>query len=294
MRNSFVFLLIVVCLKLEAQTSFRFADTTARWNIVTYENGMWCNCVSYYTTIRSVEKDTAIGGLNYQQITGNISVRQDSTGAVYQRLPSDLSERKIYDFGKVAGDTFRIENTFGSLRCTVVSVDSVYLITYNRKRVFIRYEADFGIFGILDTWIEGVGSLKTNPFNPGENYMFLDGENTLLLCFHEGQSGVYYNDLHGECLKDTLYYLGLAESITKDAGVVVDFLEQTNVLSVDINESNIGSVITIFDLLGRPMSQLFLNQEHTIVDLSKLSNGIYFYQVSKNNKGLATGKLLLK
>ena len=41
--------------------------------------------------------------------------------------------------------------------------------------------------------------------------MLLDGENTLLLCFHEGQSGVYYNNLLGECVKDTLYYLGLVE-----------------------------------------------------------------------------------
>lgn len=93
-------------------------------------------------------------------------------------------------------------------------------------------------------------------------------------------------------------------SITPDSGTMLKniFTEQTNVFVspnpftttlVIVNEvKQSPSEIFIYDVLGREVKQLIINNQSTIINLQDLPSGIYFYQISDERKKISRGKLV--
>ncbi len=54
------------------------------------------------------------------------------------------------------------------------------------------------------------------------------------------------------------------------------------------------AVIKMYDVCGREVKAVFINDHQTIVDRAELQNGIYFYQVINNNESVAKGKLVIQ
>ncbi len=87
-----------------------------------------------------------------------------------------MGEVKMYDFNLQTGDTFRFDNTFFWQYYVVDNVDSVTLLS-GEKRKRISFGAG------AEQWIEGIGS-ASGLFNVFLGAFVLDMSSSLL-CFHE-------------------------------------------------------------------------------------------------------------
>lgn len=124
-----------------AQTNFRFADSTAQWNVVVQDSS------DFMTNIYIVATDTLLNGANYQVIrklgsSFTTFFRQDSSGRVFQKNYAyyDTSEVLVYDFSKTVGDTVKhlIFADGIAMDAVIDSVDSVYIGKW-RKQMFVTY-----------------------------------------------------------------------------------------------------------------------------------------------------------
>jgi hypothetical protein len=285
-----------------AQTDFRFADSTAQWNVITADNGMWCNCISYFTTTYTVIKDTIVAGNWYQKLRDDNGqtyfIRQDSLQQVFYRNTYDSTEFKIYDFGKQAGDTFRMASQysggFGGVLMYVCSTDSVNF-DKPRKRVFLSPFDSTGCNSPHNIAIEGIGMLNAHLLYPElENYIF-DGQMHSLLCFSENSAVIYHQPGFASCQEDTFYYVSspklkeeadvrvYSSQSERDGSIIVQLYEQTSVMS-----------ISLYDLTGRLLLQKELTEQTTRIDCSALAKGVYFYQVVSNKQRIKSDKLLLE
>ena len=192
---SFVFLFLTQLLP--AQTDFRFADSTAQWNILISENS-WSQSVNTAEVL--VIKDTIIDNLQYQAINVRMPLGaffaeeefvRDTANKVYRRDNTDTIEHFIYDFGRQTGDTFYIDNGTYPIYCHVDSVDTV-ILDKPRKRMYISncyYEP------CSDVWIEGIGSIGSFFLFPDVGFAASDGPDFSLLCYFENNQLLYHNFL---------------------------------------------------------------------------------------------------
>lgn len=181
MKAYFLAAALLVCLFTNAQTDLRFADSTAVWNLAE---------TAYLETIDSpgidgiprtkvyhVEKDTFFNNHSYQKIMPqgwqrNL-IRKDSTGRVYWFDHASGADKLIYDFGLEKGDTITLDTKsdweWSDTLVTLVvdSVDSVFYGTW-RKRLFLQCNSPHPCTwdGTYDTWIEGIGSLRSYFLRP--------------------------------------------------------------------------------------------------------------------------------
>ena len=88
----------------------------------------------------------------------------------------------IYDFNLEVGDLFLIDDSNNSIELEVLSIDSVTLISGERRK---RLEMAFAISPPRTTyWIEGVGG-ASSPMNP--IYTFFLDTWVELNCFHQDE-----------------------------------------------------------------------------------------------------------
>src|ERR1043165_7304160 len=102
-------LLLPFYFSVSAQIDFRFADSTAFWNLV--EVGTVPPHLYAQTRTITVAGDTVFQGHSYQHLCFNILgacfdryLSRDSANSIFSGNPS-LPEHKIYDFNGVTGDT---------------------------------------------------------------------------------------------------------------------------------------------------------------------------------------------
>lgn len=186
MKTTLLFVLLSFVSSVSAQTDFRFADSTAQWNILTastYPPG------PLHVETYQIIKDTVITGKQYQQITapfGNRFLRQDSL-KVFIKSYYDSPEKLLYDFSKKAGDTVTI-----SFPAYVDSVDTIYL-DRPRIRMYVKYSRQTpGNFS--DVWIEGIGAMNSYFLYPGQSKLCPDCGTYTTICLYENGLEVYRNE----------------------------------------------------------------------------------------------------
>lgn len=65
-------------------------------------------------------------------------------------------------------------------------------------------------------------------------------------------------------------------------------------LSHNYTLSNGNLVIIVYDVMGRALISEQIISEQQVVNTTELKQGVYFYQVTQNNKNLSTGKLVIE
>ena len=277
-----------------SQTNFRFADSTAQWNVLGNQNGMWCNCIYYYTNSYTVSKDTTVLNIACQKISDGSFIWRDSIGKVFRISSFDTAQRMMYDFSKNKNDTFSLTcpggNCFGIV-CKVDSVDTVTLGGKLRKRMFITYNNDSWK---PDVWIDGIGSTQSHFLDPGIDHTIIDGDSYILLCFSEKDSLLYHDPYVSSCYEDTVIYLG----IKVEGSVTTYFLipnPASSFLTIQ-SENNFPeqTAFQLFDLTGRMVLQKQLTEKNTQLDVSGMSKGMYLYNISSSNQKLGSGKLVVE
>lgn len=293
MKRSLTLLFLLSCFVSKAQTNFRFADSTAQWNVLTYQNGMWCNCISYHTTVHHIEGDTLLNGLQFQRVTGGQFVRKDSVGKVFYRNSVDSIESVLYDFSKIAGDTFSIgdvNNPHGlSIHCRVDSADSVSLNGWMRKRMYITYNSDSWK---PDVWIYNLGSLHSHFLSPGIDHSIIDGDWYELLCFFEDSSQLYHDNKYGTCMEDTVIWMGVKD-IDEDWFKVFVSADKTVTVQSEMPYDGTSN-LQLYDLTGRLLLQKELTEQTTRINLGDVAAGVYVYSIQSDKQKIKTGKLLIE
>lgn len=309
MKKYLPLLFFLVSLQSFSQTDFRFADSTAQWNVLSAQWCMGAPCASFQTMVYQVKVDTTINQLKYQIVslsaTGIPSyfLRKDSLQKTYAFAHNDSVEHLLYDFGLNANDTVRVSGIAGNgiiftTLCRVVRVDSI-MLNRLRKKIVVSYYPDDTIY-MQDTWIEGIGSVHTHFLTPGIDPQSMDGPKEDLLCFFENDSLIY----HGrpmlfaeadtsECLMN-LSWTG-ASKIKAENKIQISPNPATASIKIQ-SESNFPSNTSfqLFDLTGRMVLQKEISDKTSRMDLNEVSKGMYLYHVSSGGRRIASGKLVVE
>lgn len=186
---------------------------------------------------------------------------REEGGVVFMKMDDNTEEFAIYDFNLEVGDLFLIEDSSNSVELEVLSIDSVTLISGERRK---RLEMAFVISPNRTTyWIEGVGS-ALSPMNPV--YTFFQDTWAELNCFHR-------DDMLEWQLGDCMLTNTEAESLTSEAIACYP-----NPATDEIHFLHRGRQAvdrgTIFSLDGRSVSKVIVENNHA-VSLRGLSKGFY-------------------
>jgi len=286
MKQLYFFILFIsISLISTGQTDFRFADSTAQWNVLETWYG-WCPCISYSTDVCTVGSDTSLNGVNYQTILGGTIfnnsgvtfIREDSLGKVYRLSVNDPSEELIYDFSKQTGDTFSVGNGYGGL-AIVCHVDSVSFITMGntRKVLYITYNMDNWK---EDIWIEGIGSIYSHILYPGVDHTIVDGSSYSLLCYFENGTLMYHDTAFNNCVIDTTIYLGINDILQQQAQLSPNPVTQSQ-FTVTLSETpKPNTAFMLYDAVGRLVMREELNSINQIIYANGLTSGLYTYMIT--------------
>lgn len=276
-----------------AQTNFRFADSTAQWNVLSHYS--W---PPYYNTLTyKINGDTLLGTTYYQKIEldGSLSnfIRQDSLRRVFYRRVSDTVDFLIYDFGKNPGDTFSVKSQWGfmnpnGVRFYVCAVDTMYW-GRPRKRMILGLSSINGCNQQNYLAVEGIGMIRANFLYPDLEHYLFDGEHYQLLCFSENNNLLYHDTTYSSC---TAVWNGIDDiKIT----IAISPNPTTNSITIQ-SENNLPpqTNFQLYDITGRMVLQKQLTGKETTVPLNEISKGLYVYTVTSKEKKLGSGKLVVQ
>lgn len=283
----------------------RFADSTAQWNVLEYYTGFAGD--GYVSTLHfSANDDTLLNNQAYQMIeydrrvyplesNGKFYIRKDSTEKVYGRINADSADYLLYDFGKTAGDSFEIYNSGFVYYPTKVYIDSVTNTFEGQSRKVMHvstYNSGISLY-YNDIFVEGIGSLKSFFLYPGIPGFFIDGDTYTLLCYSENDINVYRQPYYNTCTYDTAWTWNSIDEFT-NVGVKVWPNPATDVVQVQLQNTNGQQVLELTDITGRSVLQQQLNEPATNIPVDNLSKGVYLYTIRNNHQPISSGKVILE
>ncbi len=289
-------LLSILFLRGFTQSDFRFADSTAQWNILEHQFGWFPIYPDLYTTyIYQAKKDTVVNGISYQAISGDgilYLLRKDSLSRIYQ-YNTDTTEYLLYDFGKQTDDTIHqlSHDWISGYMAIVDSVDSVYLGRW-RKRMYVGVGWEGGFISAYDVWIDGIGSISSHMLHPSSEQLVVDGPEWSLLCFFENASLLYHDDFYDTC--------------TYNSPLSVNEVENNFWLNLSPNPATTQIALQsekgfpsstnfqLFDVTGQLVLQQSLTDKTNLIPVAPLSKGMYLYRIISPGHSSASGKLTIE
>jgi hypothetical protein len=300
MKTTLLSALLLFSFTAFCQTNFRFADSTAQWNVLSI-SGPHQQSYTYL-----VAGDTVIGNYQYQLIKCSQCfplaigpIRRDTTGKVFTRRSNSSSDVLIYDFGALPNDTFPLFTySIPYLNCAINSVDSIFLDRWRKKMLVTYFSDSFSIsqdpplvpYSANDVWIEGIGALNTPFYLPGfQEIANFGGPLFSLLCFSENSSTVYRDSHYNTCIITDI-------SSPEEEEVVNVFPNPCDLKTVTVNATSFESkaYFKLFDISGRVILEQILMDKTTQIDLTEISKGLYLYTISTGEQKLASGKLAVQ
>lgn len=301
MKKIIFLLLAFTVLMLKAQTYIPFPNDTATWGIKQTSNTMSGQFVSYFKEIQ--KSDSIINGVKFHKVYKNsvansnlMGLYRESNKKIYAKIYPypDTNQVLIYDFNLNIGDTFY--DKYKYLSNDIVWKYKVQTITTTTLTTNPRKQYDLTLVGgpnfpapcSNQTWLEGIGSLTTffnaregspcyvNSLQPPTNYQ--------LTCFKHK----FIQYMTSSCL-----ILNIHEQY-----LVSHFLfypnPSSNVFAISSRgqSSNFPLKLTITNLIGQIIQEIFILTEETIIELPQLSTGLFFATISFKDKPIYKTKII--
>jgi hypothetical protein len=294
LRWIFLSILFFQVTDLYSQTYHHFIDSCKHWRTIFQSYDDYQINHFYITNF-----DTVINGIKYFKFfyrldgsDGNFyigSIREDTIERrVYFIQNSDLTERLLYDFSLMEGDTIPQDSYFlhvypSTDTCKVDGIDSVQINGHYLKRWIIIS----AIWGDLITYIyEGIGSIL-GPFT--EWYQFEWSE--YLDCVSICDSTIFPSNAyicHGHD-PISINELKKTDKVIIKPNPVTDISE----LTLISNNDNIIQ-LKIFNEFGIQEKDQIINKVNTVkLEKCNFTYGVYLYQVITLNKIIYYGKLII-
>ena len=154
--------------------------------------GRWCWGIPHDYII---EGDTILGESSYMKLQeighGFICGLRQDDNHVYKRDCKEEKEYLIYDFNLSPGDSYVFRN---ETKMRVENVDTICIDGVSRKRLMIWMDDDnYRIEdGLVDIWIEGIGSIVGSPCFP--TLWSATGNQSILLQCRVGSMSLFSNE----------------------------------------------------------------------------------------------------
>lgn len=285
MRMIFLAILFSISVNfISAQIIYHFPHQNASWGQFRQFNGL--NGSTYFLIVNG---DTTINGSTYIKVnsmfimnndtTLNLYsfIREDSSGKVFE---FDGSEKLIYDFNALVGDTLNVYvNLYGMYQSVIVdSISSIQLGNEPRKKISIT-SVDFTFYGSC-FWIEGIGSVAGLFYSAGGQATDWD---YLLTCFTENDTLKYSS------VSDCNYVTGVTEFQKEQSLNIFPNPTSSEINFTLTSPSSCKMKIEITDALGNIVLQKAVEiksgaNEQKIL-LPELSSGIYYFRVQQIGNG---------
>jgi hypothetical protein len=239
-----------------------------------------------------IKGDTTFQGQKYFKLYQNYyrssvvnykgALRESLNKEVFYRESTDTTEKLMYKFGLVVGDSLSFPLQRISKNVKVLAIDSVSIKGSYRKRYLLNTQT----LGIKDYWIEGIGSTKGLFYTYREN----EFENTeTLLCF-ENKNGVVFKSRNDnqECF---LSSLGNEFNTQNNIKIYPNPLIESAIFETPL--SILGD-FQLFDITGKLLrNEPFVGTSFEF-HRKGLSAGIYVFKISEGGKLLSVGKLVVQ
>lgn len=277
----------------------------ARWNeYVTLYDG--CN----YTL--KIAGDTLLNGVTYKKIKEDPACGLFIPRGDFRYLREDTLERKLYegvgegfneiilyDFSLSVGDTFHNSGFTIVLDSISTIIDNPFFCgaaSNNIPDLLIKKPRVFYFNGggsIPAVWIEGVGSLS-GLFS--SDTAWSGGDITTILCYENLMDGQLFHYVY--CREPVPCRSTGLNAVTTNNLVTNNFIKicpnpANDFLLIELLQHNLHQIInhSIYDATGR----LLINQNELIddkIDVSSLSDGVYFLEVTTNSYQKYTHKFI--
>ena len=289
--RKFIFTSIISCLFLQAnaQTNNTIVNEESAWAVLSYTPYPipLLNAVTVYYFF---EGDSVFNGKTYKKMFGAtdeqrmefsfIRLVREEDKKTYFIPANSIIEYLLYDFSLEKG--MNIEYTYHYTQKTLTfyvnTVDSIEIGGWMRKRIELTdYHG-----GRVDTWIEGIGSLK-GVVSPCYNY-FLVGSMVELLCYYQNNELIYKNPKYSECYYNTVS----VQEVTNKSNINVYF-NQTNNNFIIFDPDQIVSSVEIFDMIGK---KIYSQSHVNTIDVSSFFSGVYIIKLYDINKQVSIFKII--
>lgn len=227
-----------------------------------------------------LEKDTILNNIVYSIVSYSYDdgyfyregFTRTSSNKVYYKKTANSKEQLMYDFALNAGDSVYCAYCGeDSMKCHVLSVDSINVNGYRRKRLKVLPEDYWSMY-----WIEGIGC-DISPFYP-MRYGCEDGSSKLR-CTTLNSTLVYMDPKATDCSTIT----GIEQKPTGNKFRIYPNPVE-NVLFIENNSGSSEDLqITIFDQIGRIVCTHTVSKFKNEIDVSSLPRGQYFIQIKTDN-----------
>jgi hypothetical protein len=288
------FLFLLACLfsgSAVAQTYFPLPDSNAVWS-VDYDKYLVRGDSAVQSILYKKYYFTKDSLLSPSSLQFKGLIRQDSLHKrIFGIKKGQNIERLLYDFNLNVSDTLTVFSfDFYSQLPLIVKVQAIdsFLVngTYRKRYKLIGYH----FTGQPEYWMEGIGSIF-GPLNPGlADYGVVDYCPPGLLCLYQNNVQLYNNPLFNSCYHYTCS-VGIEEQKKKPD--VIFFPNPGNGLFTLHTENIASAQLEIINCLGERIIQRHIENNNSLVDLSREAKGIYFYRLISGNKVLAQGKLIV-
>lgn len=194
------------------------------------------------------------------------------------------NEVLLYDFNLSLDDTLPESYVYHPSENTIISVDQIDSILVNNTYLK-RYHLDNAGFG-EEYLIEGIGSTlgllsQITPFFE-QDYS--------LLCFINEAEELYYEDEDwGNC--DLITGIDDTRSTTKMIVLYPNPASAQITIEFPQTYTTKNTSLTIFNINGQALLSRQITESQTVVDVSGLSQGVYFVRVS-NDRTVQVGKFV--
>jgi type IX secretion system substrate protein len=201
----------------------------------------------------------------------NAIMREDTIAQkVYVYEIGSFSESLLYDFTLVAGDTLKSAYASQGLTLIIDSVSTVSLFNSASRRIFYLSNNEY--------YIEGIGSSQ-GLFTPI----------VIAIGFWEEVECVIDNNVQLWGGTQPCYgFVGIDELIN-NAHINIYPNPVRDILYV---KSRFIGELQFFDKTGRLVMSKNLNESTSVIDISGIASGLYFYRYETKSKGYSTGKIV--
>ena len=292
----FIFYLITILVSVKGQNYIPMLKEGNQWNIYRdILNPM------HYTEIYKVDIDTVINSHVCKKIVETYDSSITATCIFYCFMFEDTISKKVFaidnqnnvnlyfDFNAQLGDTLILFSPayYSTDTFKVSQVNTVDINNITRKKITLDYfSANYHLQNV-DSWIEGVGSLKGLVY--GNVSPLIVGSQYSLLCFSNHNQILYQDPNSTFC-----YSTNLKIDEVYDNPIKISPNPVQNKTTVTFNSTKNSSIIYIYDMLGKLVFEKThignINTEE--IDLSVLPKGMYCMIIKADNGIFQKTKLI--
>jgi hypothetical protein len=288
------------------------AIVTFSQSIVT-SNRLWDNLINYYafpppvigTEHIKFTLDTVINSITYKKVERSLDevqmdwsnygyIREDSNKQIFYKINPIDTERMLYDLNVQLYDTILVYGLITSVNnyrellpmtFYVTNIDSVLIDQSYRKRINLTIPEDTTF--VFEQWIDSIGSTGGMLHN---KYIYVGCDYYSLLCFFEDGILKFHDPNYESC-----YYIsGVVErtTLTPTVAVFPNPISDFSILEINGIEETNSISICLYNLLGKEIYHSTGGKRMRISN-NNFPPGIYFYDITFNNRVVGTGKIII-